>query len=217
MIRELKKAPEGLLLAMKSMRDGNSAVAISCIDEAIARESRSSGEAELLFCRADLHSSLGDRGKAIEDYTAVIALSGAPAEQVAKALVNRGITYFQKSQKEESQSDFEALIRLPEAPPEKVVKASLALSELHFSEGRWSEGFQALEASLECGAKAQPAYRETATDLIGVVFSAGLSPEGRRDKVTDLLRIYGQHQPLPVLGEAVVQHIGSVYRAKVIR
>ena len=129
------------------------------------------------------------------------------------ALVYRGVSHFQKNRKQESQADFEAVIRLPDAPVEKVVDAHLALSELHFCEGRWSEGLQALEASLECGAKAQPAYRGTATDLVGVVFSAGLNPEGRRDKVTELLRIYGEHRSLPVLGEAVVQHIGSVFRA----
>ena len=166
-----------------------------------------------LFHRAFTHGQAGDPQLEIDDYTAVIGLPGAPVGQVAKALYSRGVTHFQKSRKREAQSDFESLSHLAEAPVEKVVDAYLALSELHFSEGRWSEGFQALEASLECGAKAQPVYQETATDLIGVVFSAGLSPEGRRNKVTDLLRIYGKHQALPVLGEAVVQHIGSVFRA----
>jgi len=66
---------------------------------------------------------------------------------------------------------------------------------------------------LECGAKAQPAFQGTATDLIGMVFSAGLNLDGRSNKVTEFLRIYGKHQALPVLGEAVVQHIGSVFRS----
>lgn len=112
-------------------------------------------------------------------------------------------------------ADFTALVNLPEAPEGNVVDAYHALAELNFSEGRWSEGFLSLAASLDRGAKAQPAYRGTATNLIGVVFSAGLPPDGRRDKVADLLRIYGKHQALPVLGEAVVQHIGSVFRAGV--
>ncbi len=168
--------------------------------------------AKALYYRGITHGQAGDAQREIADYTAVIGLPGAPVEQVAEALYSRGVTHFQKSRKQESQADFESLIHLPAAPVKPVVDAHLALSELHFSEGRWNEGFQSLEASLECGAKPQPAYRGTAADLIGVVFSAGLNPEGRRDKVTELLRLYGKYQALPVLGEAVVQHIGSVFR-----
>ena len=169
--------------------------------------------AKALVNRGFTHGRVGDPQREIADYTAVIGLSGAPVEQIAKALFNRGKIHFHKGRKRESQSDLEALIRLPEASVEGVVEAYHALSELHFGEGRWSEGFQALEAGLECGAKTQPPYRKAAAGLIGVVFSAGLDPEGRRDKVTALLRTYGQHKALPVLGEAVVQHIGRVFRA----
>jgi len=105
------------------------------------------------------------------------------------------------------------LIRLPDAPAQKIVDAYLILSELHFSEGKWSEGFQSLEEGLECGAKVLPFHYVTAIDLIGTIFSAGLSPEGRRDKVDNLLGIYDKHQALPVLGEGIVQHIGEVFRA----
>ncbi len=49
--------------------------------------------------------------------------------------------------------------------------------------------------------------------MAGVVFSAGLNPKGRHDKVTELLRLYGEHQSLPLLGEAVVQHLGSFFHA----
>jgi hypothetical protein len=59
----------------------------------------------------------------------------------------------------------------------------------------------------------QPPYHKSATNLIAIVFTAGLSPEGRRDKIDLLLASYNQHQALPVLGEAVIQHIGRVFRA----
>jgi len=169
--------------------------------------------ARALVIRAITHGQAGDAPRAIADYTAVIDLPGASVEMVATALYSRGVTHFQNSRKPESKSDFDALTRLQEAPMDRRADANLALSELHFSEGRWSEGFRSLEASLDCGAKVQPVYRGTATDLVGAVFSAGLNPDGRHDKVTELLRIYGEHQALPVLGEAVVQHIGSVFRA----
>jgi DNA-binding transcriptional ArsR family regulator len=169
--------------------------------------------ANALLYRGIAQGQAGETQRAIEDYTALIGLSGAPVKQVAMALLYRGITLFKNRRKHESESDFQALISLPAAPAKEVVYSYLALSELYCSEGRWSEGFQALEAGLQVGAKAQPAYHGSATDIVGVVFSAGLSPEGRRDKVSDLLGIYMKYQALPVLGEAVVQHIGSVFQA----
>jgi tetratricopeptide (TPR) repeat protein/energy-coupling factor transporter ATP-binding protein EcfA2 len=166
-----------------------------------------------LFNRGVTHGEVSDPQRAIADYTAVIDLPDAPVEQVAKALRQRGVIYFQYSRKQESQADLEALTRLADAPLENVARAYLALSEIHFGEGRWSEGFQALEANLEYSSKTQLMFPGTATGLLGIVFSAGLNPEGRRDKVTELLRIYGRYHALPVLGEALVQHIGSVFRA----
>lgn len=166
-----------------------------------------------LIHRGAIHGEANNTLLEIADYTAVIDLYGAPAEDVAIALYSRGSSHFRSGQKKESQSDFEAVISLPEVPVENVVDAHLALSELHFCECRWSEGFQSLEASLDYGEKTQPAYRETATDIIEVIFSAGLNPEGRRDKVSELLRLYQKHQALPVLGEAVIQHIGYVFRS----
>jgi hypothetical protein len=40
-----------------------------------------------------------------------------------------------------------------------------------------------------------------------------LSSEGRRDKVTSLLRAYGAHEALAVLGGALVLHISRVFRS----
>ena len=171
--------------------------------------------AQALINRGFRHGQAGDMQRAIADHTAAIELPGAPVEQVAQALFNRGVTNFQQNRKRESQSDFESLIGLADGPAEVVVDAHLALSELQFSEGRWSEGFQALSASLERGEKAQPAYQGTSTELIGVVFSAGLNAEGRREKVMGLLGAYSKHNALPVLGEAVVQHVGNVFRVGV--
>ncbi len=163
--------------------------------------------------RGIAHREAGNPQSEMDDYTAVITSTNAPVELVAIAHHSRGLTHFKQNRKPESQADFEAITNLPLAPVEKVTDAHVALAELHFCEGRWSEGFQSLEASLVSGEKAQPAYRGTAADLIGVIFSAGLNPEGRRGKVAELLRLYQKHQALPVLGEAVIQHIGSIYRS----
>ena len=166
-----------------------------------------------LVIRGFAHGQAGETQREIEDYTAVIRLPGAPVEQVAKALVNRGVTFFKENTKQESQSDFDAVVRLANAPVERVVDAQLSLAELHFGDGKWSEGFRALEAGLKCGLKQQPPYHESASDLIGAVFSAGLNSEGRRGKVSELVGLYAKYQALPLLGEAIVQHIGDVFRA----
>jgi tetratricopeptide (TPR) repeat protein len=168
---------------------------------------------KMLFIRGLIQHQAGETQLAIHDYTSLINLPSAMIEDVAEGLYWRGFAHLQNSQKVESQSDFETLTRLPEAPDSKVIDAYLALAELHFSEGRWSEGFQSLEASLERGTKAQPPHHETATDLVDVIFSAGLNLEGRRDKITELLRLYQKHEALPVLGESVIQHIGNVFRS----
>lgn len=166
-----------------------------------------------LVNRGITNGKINETQRAIDDFNAVVALSGAPIKQVALALYFRGLAYLQQSRKQEAQTDFEALTHLEEAPVEKVVDAHLALSELYWSEGRWSEGVAALEAALTRGAKVQPAYHGAPTELIGIVFVAGFSPEGRREKVFELLRLYQQHQALPVLGEGLIQHLGNVFRA----
>ena len=162
--------------------------------------------------RAVTYGNAGDVQREIADYTAVIDLPSIPIEFVALALYLRGITFAQSSQKQKAQSDFETLIGLAEAPVQLLVNAHLALAALEFSENRWAEGLSAVEASLERGATIQPVYHATPIKLIGVLFSAGLSLESRRDKVPELLRIYGNHQALSILGEAVVQHIGRVFQ-----
>jgi tetratricopeptide (TPR) repeat protein len=169
--------------------------------------------AKALLNRGLTHFQGGDYQHAVADYTAVIDLPGASVEQVTDALFGRGLTHLDNGRKDESMADFATLISHPEAPLETVVHAHLILSETHFSDGRWSEGFQSLEASLDRGAKAQPAYHGNPAGLIGVVFSAGLNPEGRRSKAAEFLRLYQKHQALPALGAAIIQHIGSIFRS----
>jgi len=164
-----------------------------------------------LINRGVTHGNAGDTRHAIEDFTTVINLADAPVVQVACALFNRGVTFYQLNQRQKSQSDLEALLHLADAPATDVVNAYLALTEIHWSDGRWSEGFEALENGLRRGAKEKSPYYSTATDIVGVLFSAGLSPEGRSAKVAELLGLYARHSALPVLGQGVVEHIGRVF------
>jgi DNA-binding transcriptional ArsR family regulator len=169
--------------------------------------------AQALIIRGMTHGQTGDSQCAIADYTAVIDLPDAPVKLVAMALFSRGVSHFKNQRTKESKSDFAALMRIQDAPVDKVVDAHLVIAERHFSDGRWSEGLQSLESSLDRGAKEQPAYHGNATNLIGVTFSAGLSPDGRHNKAAEFLRLYQKHQALSVLGAALIQHIGSIYRS----
>ncbi len=220
LLQDLRALPESAALAMQLWAEGKSAEAYQCFDELLSeqidqsiRDGLCNQVARALFNRGLTHGQAGETQRETGDYTAVIGLAGAPVEHVARALVNRGAAYFNQGRLRESQLDFEALIGDMRSPLETVVYAQLALAELHFSEGRWREGFQAVENGLTRGETTQPPYRESAADLVGVVFSGGLGAEGRRDKVNELLRRYALHNALPTLGEAVVKHIGKVFRA----
>ena len=69
----------------------------------------------------------GDRSaqaeRAIELYTRAIDLPGAPAEQVAKALFNRGVVHGQQNRPQEAIADYTRAIDLPGAPAEQVAAA----------------------------------------------------------------------------------------------
>lgn len=163
--------------------------------------------------RGVLYGDIGETNLAISDYSTLINLASAPIDQIAKALHNRASIHLKHGQKEKAQVDYESLLKLENLAPKILAEAHLGLSELHFREGCWNEGFKSLESSLQNGDREQPAYRATATDLIDVIFSAGLSLEGRSEKVAELLSLYQKYQALPVLGESVIQQIGSLYRS----
>ncbi len=166
-----------------------------------------------LLGRAASHSIANETRRAIEDYTALIGLANAPVEFVAMALHGRGLDFLQINQKQDALKDFNTLAHLAGAPAKNVVNAYLEVSKLCFRDGRWKEGFDAVEAGLACGANEQPPYLGQASYMIGVFFSAGLSPGARLDKMAQLFEVFRNHQGLAVLGEGLVSHIGSVFRA----
>jgi tetratricopeptide (TPR) repeat protein len=74
---------------------------------------------------SEIGNQKGETEKALADYTRVIEqLPGAPVEQVAAALVNRGATWGQKGETEKALADFTRVVeQLPGAPVEEVAKA----------------------------------------------------------------------------------------------
>lgn len=170
-------------------------------------------KSKALLNRGLVHGQAGDDQQEIADYTTVVELPAAPAMHVAKALRIRGIVYARKGDMQRAKSDFEALINLPIARGIIVINAYLDLAQLYFTEARWHEGLEAIKASLDHGDEPQVAYRGPVADLIDLIFFGGLAPEGRSEKVSELVRIYANHQALPTLGDAVAQHVGRIFRA----
>jgi hypothetical protein len=143
--------------------------------------------------------------------TRAIDLPGAPPDQVAMALYNRGVRQLQAGDKAASRSDFEALISLDSGPSGHIIDVHLALAELYLSDGRWKEGFAAIEAGVDLGARQSPPLFAPPVDIIEVLFSAGLSQDGRRTHASKLYSLYAEQSAQAVLGEGLVKQIGSVY------
>jgi len=79
-----------------------------------------------LIARANSKSAAGDTLGEISDYSAVIAMPDAPADQKAKALLYRGVMYSQRGEKGDWQlavDDYSAVIAMPDAPADQKAKA----------------------------------------------------------------------------------------------
>ncbi|MCB1097555.1 MAG: hypothetical protein KDN22_18430, partial [Verrucomicrobiae bacterium] len=77
----------------------------------------------------------GEVQKEIDDYSAVVALEGAPAEQVAKALFNRGVAHGQLDEVQKEIDDYSAVVALEGALAEQVVRALCNRGATHSHQG----------------------------------------------------------------------------------
>jgi tetratricopeptide (TPR) repeat protein len=165
-----------------------------------------------LLNRGVTYGNLEETQREIDDYTTLIGLPGAPVEHVAMALNYRGATHYQMNQMQEAQRDLESIIDLANAPGREVVNAYLSLSKLHWSKGKWTEGFETLKTGLAYGGKLESPYSGGSIDLISMLFAAGLNPESRHEKVSALFEAYQNHQFSPVLGEGLIKHLGWIFQ-----
>ena len=191
--------------SLQAMEDYTKVIALSSASEECVSSAR--------VYRGLIYCQNSDWPKAIDDFTAVIALTATPSEELAEAHYHRGVAYFHANQKPAAAKDFDSLTQMPDAPKDKVVDAYLALARVHFSEGRWDRGIESLESGLALAKTEALSHRGDMSDLIGIVFEAGLSVEGRNSIISRLLVTYHTHEALPSLGEAVVKHMGKVFRA----
>jgi tetratricopeptide (TPR) repeat protein len=168
--------------------------------------------AAAFLARGYAYGELGDRQREMEDLTAVIGLSGAPPVLIATAYVLRGLAALWGSEYGKAREDLRCALHIPQCPRDVSVVSHLSLGAIDLGEGRWSDGFQVINAGLEIGARGRPPEYGRASGLVGVIFSAGLDPKNRAEKVGELLGIYERHSALSALGEGVVQHIGTVFQ-----
>ncbi len=59
----------------------------------------------------------------------------APAEGKARALVNRGATYFQQGESEKAIADYTAVVQMPDAPAEQKANALVNRGATYFQQG----------------------------------------------------------------------------------
>jgi tetratricopeptide (TPR) repeat protein len=76
-----------------------------------------------LVNRGGICREKGELEKAIADYSTVIQMSGAPADQRVLALHNRGLTYGRRNELDKAIADFSAVIQIPDAPLDQKVMA----------------------------------------------------------------------------------------------
>lgn len=153
----------------------------------------------------------GDLPATIADFTRVIELPGASAEQVAKALLHRGGAQQHQGRHEQALADYTQIIHFPGAAGADIIHAHLALAGIHFGTASWSEGFAALEAGLKLGAEQSPPIVQPPVEVIDIIFSAGLTQEGRNAHARRLYSCYARHSAVAVLGGALVRHLGDVF------
>ncbi|MFT5406730.1 MAG: tetratricopeptide (TPR) repeat protein, partial [Verrucomicrobiales bacterium] len=167
-----------------------------------------------LFYRGVTYGEQGDVDKAIADYSAVIELDDAPPEQVAIALFYRGVTFFKQRELDISTGDFKAILNMESQSSDKIrVDAHLAIAEIHFNQGQWEEGFTSLENGLTAGAKADPIHFGEIESLISLAFSAGFGRDELLKKANTFVKLAASSSALAALGEALVQHLGSLHQA----
>jgi tetratricopeptide (TPR) repeat protein len=117
--------PEELLLALQYLKDGDHEGARRCWEETLAAAGSTAPIASYFMLRGSVRDHQGDSAGAIADYTRVIELPGATAEQVAMAVFKRVLGHFQQGDSAAAIADCTRVIELPGAPTDLVATALL--------------------------------------------------------------------------------------------
>ncbi|MDR2430151.1 MAG: hypothetical protein LBD14_04560 [Puniceicoccales bacterium] len=88
-------------------------------------------KAKALLLSGLTHFQNKDLNNALADYTAVIEMKDAPAEQRALALSIRGATYGEKDERDKALADYTAVIEMKDAPVEQRALALFRRGFIH--------------------------------------------------------------------------------------
>ncbi|MFV2044150.1 MAG: AAA family ATPase, partial [Anaerolineales bacterium] len=126
-IESFAQESEELALACGEWAKGDDAQALDLLDEfADENNGRSdSARASAWMLAAEIRHEQGAYESAVKYLHMILALSDIPAEQVAQALLNRGVTYGQLDEQEKAIADYTAVIDLPQVLVEWVAQVLL--------------------------------------------------------------------------------------------
>ena len=85
---------------------------------------------------------------------------------------------------------------------------------MRLSDGRWLEALSTWRKALEEGCAEEPFYSGDSDQIVGAFFQTGLSPKVLRERCAMIVGLYRDHEAIPQLGEALIAHLGRLYRSK---
>ena len=103
------------------------------------------------------------------------------------------------------------MLRLEGAPIPSRVDSHLALAEFRMGDGRWDSAVSALASGLREGNSQDHPYPGNSKYVISTFFESTLTPGIRRKRTRELAQIYRDNNATGQLGEAFVEHLGSLY------
>jgi len=157
------------------------------------------------------YAQLGDTEKAIADYSAVIDLPQASADHVAMARSNRGNAYWLLGNIEKAKQDLKTALTLEGTSKNIRVDCHLALATTSIATGAWDTGTASLTQGLREGNQQPPSYTGDSTHVINAFFKTGVMPETQQNRASELIGIYQNYDSVSELGEAIIQHLGTLY------
>jgi len=126
-IETLVEESEVLALAYGLWTKGDDSQAISILEEIMKGKGNHNDHITVLagFLSSDIYLKKDSLALAIKSLDFIIKLEDAPVEFVAKALLNRGVTYNTLGDNAKELADYSTLIKLEDAPVEFVANALL--------------------------------------------------------------------------------------------
>jgi tetratricopeptide (TPR) repeat protein len=113
------------------------------------KRSAAAFQAKALVNRGVAHGQRDQPAKEIADYTAVVAMPDAPADQRARALVYRGVTHEQQGRLEQAIADYTTVIAMPDAPAEQRAAALVYRAIIHVEHGRPEQAIADCTAAID--------------------------------------------------------------------